>query len=57
MEKVEKECPIHPQPTERDAQKSRKTLVEEAVAQSDWSALRELSLLPGGFDGARTEAW
>ena len=57
MEKVEKESPIYPQPTEPDAQKSRRTLVEEAIAQSDWPALRELSLLPGGFDGARTEAW
>ena len=57
MENVEKESPIYTQPTELDAQKSRKTLVEEAVAQTDWSALRELSLLPGGFDGARTEAW
>ena len=57
MEKVEKESPIHPQPTEPDAEKSRKALVEEAVAQTDWSALRELSLLPGGFDGARAEAW
>jgi hypothetical protein len=57
MEKVEKESPIYPPPPERDAQKSRKALVEEAVARNDWSALRELSLLPGGFDGARTEAW
>jgi len=43
--------------TEPDIQKSRKTLVEEAVARNDWSALRELSLLPGGFDGARIQAW
>jgi hypothetical protein len=48
---------IYPQPPEQDAQKSRKTLVEEAVARSDWSVLRELGLLPGGLDGARTEAW
>lgn len=50
MEKVEVEI-------ESDVQKSRKILVEEAVARSDWSALRELSLLPGGFDGARVQAW
>ena len=50
MEKVEIE-------TDPDVQKSRKTLVEEAVARSDWPALRELSLLPGGFDGARVQAW
>jgi len=50
MEKVELE-------TEPDIQKSRKTLVEEAVARKDWPTLRELSLLPGGFDGARVQAW
>jgi hypothetical protein len=50
MEKVEIE-------TEPDVQKSRKALVEEAVARNDWPALRELSLLPGGFDGARVQAW
>ena len=57
MENIEKESPIHPLPTEWDAQKSRKTLVEEAVAREDWSALRELNILPRGFDGARMEAW
>jgi hypothetical protein len=57
MERAEKESPIYPQPSERDAQKSRKILVEETVARNDWSALQELSLLPGGFGVARAEAW
>ena len=42
--------------TELDVQKSRKTLVEEADARHDWPTLRKLSLLPGGFDGARVQA-
>ena len=31
--------------------------VKEAISAGDWDALRLLSLQPGGFGGARVEAW
>jgi len=36
---------------------SREELVYKAIEGNDFSKLREISALPGGFKGARRRAW